>query len=62
MCDLTPFSFPPPLRHPLPRTLQVTYADEAFYIGAAAAKDSYLRKDKIIDIARRAGATVSARW
>lgn len=35
----------------------VTYADEAFYIGAAAAKDSYLRKDKIIDIARRTGAT-----
>ncbi|UPR02627.1 subunit alpha of methylcrotonoyl-CoA carboxylase [Chloropicon primus] len=35
----------------------VTYADEAFCIGSAAAKDSYLRKDRIIDVALRTGAT-----
>mmetsp|Transcript_19958 Transcript_19958/g.42288 ORF Transcript_19958/g.42288 Transcript_19958/m.42288 type:complete len:689 (+) Transcript_19958:175-2241(+) len=35
----------------------VTYADEAFLIGEAAAKDSYLRKDRIIDVALRSGAT-----
>lgn len=35
----------------------VTYADEAFHIGGAAAKDSYLRRDRIIDIALRTGVT-----
>ena len=35
----------------------VTYADEAFYIGGAAAKDSYLRRERIIDVALKSGAT-----
>jgi 3-methylcrotonyl-CoA carboxylase alpha subunit len=33
----------------------VSYADEAFCIGEAAAKDSYLRKDRIIDVALKSG-------
>jgi 3-methylcrotonyl-CoA carboxylase alpha subunit len=34
----------------------VSVADEAFCIGPAAAKDSYLRGEKIIEVARKAGA------
>lgn len=35
--------------------LHVRYADEAFCIGPAASRESYLRIDKIIDIARKNG-------
>ena len=35
--------------------LHVRACDEAYYIGPAPAKDSYLRGDIIIDVARRAG-------
>mgnify|MGYP001434182349 CR=1 FL=1 len=36
--------------------LHVRYADEAVLIGAPAPRDSYLRIDKIIDVAKRTGA------
>jgi len=38
------------------QALHVRYADEAYLLGPAQSRDSYLRGDKIIDIARKAGA------
>lgn len=38
------------------KALHVRYADEAYYLGAAPSRDSYLRADKIIDIALKSGA------
>ena len=38
------------------RALHVEMADEAYRIGPAPARDSYLRADVILDVARRAGA------
>ncbi len=38
------------------RALHVRYADEAYLLGPAPSRESYLRGDKIIDIARKAGA------
>jgi len=38
------------------RALHVRYADEAVNIGAPAPRDSYLRKDKIIEVAKQTGA------
>ncbi len=35
-------------------SLHVRYADEAFHIGPAPSRESYLRIDKIIDVARKA--------
>lgn len=36
--------------------LHVRYADEAFLLGPAPSRESYLRADKILDIAKRSGA------
>jgi acetyl-CoA carboxylase biotin carboxylase subunit len=38
------------------QALHVRYADEAYLLGPAQSKESYLRGDKIIDIARKSGA------
>jgi len=38
------------------RALHVRYADEAYLLGPAPSRDSYLSADKIIDIARKCGA------
>ena len=38
------------------QALHVRYADEAYRLGPAPSRDSYLRGDKIIDIARQCGA------
>jgi len=38
------------------RAMHVRYADEAYLLGPAPSRDSYLRADKIIDIARKSGA------
>ncbi|DBA73445.1 TPA: hypothetical protein ACH3X1_011478 [Trebouxia sp. C0004] len=35
----------------------VHLADQAFCIGSPAAKDSYLRRDRVLEVAKRAGAT-----
>jgi acetyl-CoA carboxylase biotin carboxylase subunit len=37
-------------------SLHVRYADEAYCIGTAPPRDSYLRADRIIDVAKRSGA------
>ncbi len=37
------------------KALHVRYADEAYCIGPAPSRESYLRIDKIIDVARKAG-------
>ncbi len=36
--------------------LHVRYADEAYYIGPPPARDSYLRMDKLLEIAKKSGA------
>src|SRR5512139_4177410 len=38
------------------QALHVRYADEAYRLGPAPSRQSYLRGDKIIDIARKSGA------
>lgn len=37
-------------------SMHVKMADEAFHIGGAASADSYLRKDRILDVCKRTGA------
>lgn len=37
-------------------SMHVRYADEAYYIGQAPSSESYLRTDKILEVAKRSGA------
>ena len=38
------------------QALHVRFADEAYLLGPAPSRDSYLRGDKIIEIAKKSGA------
>ena len=38
------------------QSMHVRFADEAYYIGPAPSKESYLRMDKIIEVAKKSGA------
>ncbi|KAH7967477.1 hypothetical protein HPB49_025153 [Dermacentor silvarum] len=38
------------------KAMHVTMADEAYHIGPAASQESYLRQDRILDVAKRSGA------
>jgi len=38
------------------QAMHVRYADEAYYLGPSPSRESYLRGDKLIDIARKSGA------
>src|SRR5512137_1638414 len=38
------------------QALHVRYADEAYLLGPAPSRESYLRGDRIIEVAKRAGA------
>jgi acetyl/propionyl-CoA carboxylase alpha subunit len=40
--------------------MHVRLADEAYHIGDAASSSSYLRMDKILDVAKKSGAQVSS--
>src|SRR3989337_1530194 len=39
------------------QALHVRYADEAYYLGPSPARESYLRGEKIIDVALKTGAS-----
>ncbi|KAH6939262.1 hypothetical protein HPB50_016688 [Hyalomma asiaticum] len=38
------------------KAMHVTMADEAYHIGPAASQESYLRQDRIVEVAKRSGA------
>jgi 3-methylcrotonyl-CoA carboxylase alpha subunit len=44
------------------KSMHVSMADEAYLIGPAPSSQSYLRGDKIIEVAKRSGAKVNKMW
>ena len=62
LCDLTPLSYVQAIYSDVDASsMHVRMADESYCVGGAQSRDSYLRMDKIIEIAKACGAQVIER-